>query len=329
MKVLVTGSTGFIGSRICMRLAEQGYLVNALCRNMQHPFLPTHKNIQPFKGDILCKESLVTAMDNCDQVYHTAALAKMWTRKKTDFYDINVTGTKNVLEAAQLKGIKKLVHTSTCGVWGPTRLYPITETDPRITGYPINYERTKYLAELMVKIFVEQGVPVVIVNPSRVYGEGPVTDSNTVGKMILAYLKGNWRIKPGSGRQVSNYAYLDDVVEGHIAAMNKGIVGNRYILGGEDVSYDAFFTTLKQVSGKDFRLMKVPQNIIKWYSQLEQLKTAITGMPPYLLPAFADRLKYNHMYSSVKAIQQLGYTITPFDSGMKITVNDLKSRVYA
>ena len=275
------------------------------------------------------KERLLTAMDNCEQVYHTAALAKMWTRKKTDYYDINVTGTKNVLEAAQVKGIKKLVHTSTCGVWGPTLRYPITETDPRITGYPINYERTKYLAELMVRIFVEQGVPVVIVNPSRVYGEGPITDSNTVGKMILAYLKGNWRINPGNGRLVSNYAYLEDVVKGHIAAMNKGIVGNRYILGGEDVSYDAFFATLKQVSGKDYRLMKVSQNLIKWYSQLEQIKTAVTGMPPYLLPEFADRLKYNHRYSSVKAIQQLGYTITPFDSGMKRTVNDLRSRVHA
>jgi nucleoside-diphosphate-sugar epimerase len=329
MAILITGATGFIGSRLCLTLAEKGHTVHALCRNIQHPLLPVHDNIIPFAGDVLDKQSIQDALQNCSNVYHTAALAKMWVKDKTEFHKVNVTGTKNVLEAALEAGIDKVVHTSTCGVWGPTVKHPMTEDDPRITGFPIDYERTKYLAELEAKSFCKKGLQVVIVNPSRVYGEGPVTDSNTVSKMIVAYLKGKWRINPANGQQVSNYAYLDDVVSGHIAAMEKGIAGNRYILGGEDVSFNSFFSHLKNISGKNYTLFNVSQKLIKAYSRVEQFKTIITGIPPFFLPAFADRLKYNQKYSSNKAVQQLGYSITPFATGFAKTIEHLKYTTHA
>lgn len=324
MNILVTGATGFIGSRLCITLAEGGNTVHALCRNTNHPLLPIHKNIQAFKSDILDVPSLNGAMQNCTQVYHTAALAKMWVPDKTEFYTVNVTGTANVLNAALQAGVKRVVHTSTCGVWGPTVKHPMAEDDPRIAGFAIDYERTKYLAELEVKTFVKKGLDVVIVNPSRVFGEGPVTDSNTVSKIITAYLKGKWVINPANGKQVSNYAYLHDVVQGHIAAMEKGIAGNRYILGGEDISFDDFFNLLKSISGTDHKLYKVSQKYIKLYSRLEAFKTAVTGIAPAFLPAFADRLKYDQKYSSNKAIQQLGYSITPFAAGFAKTIEHLK-----
>src|SRR5690606_18090570 len=113
------------------------------------------------------------------------------------------------------------------------------------TGFTISYERTKYLAEQAVKTYVKRGLEVIVVNPSRVYGDGPVTDSNTVSKMINGYLKGTWRFIPGSGETIANYAFVDDVVAGHIAAMQYGRNGERYILGGEDISFNAFFETLK------------------------------------------------------------------------------------
>jgi len=212
MKVLVTGATGFIGRQLTLALATAGYDVKALCRNTDHPYLIKHKNIEPVLGNILYKQSLARAMQGCSQVYHTAAIAKMWCRNPDDYHETNVNGTHIVLETAGLTGVKKVVYTSTCGVWGPTIKHPMTETDPRVTGFPIAYERTKYLAELEVQNFIKQGMQVVTVNPSRVYGQGPVTDSNTVGKMISGYLRGKWRIIPGSGEQVANYAFLDDVV---------------------------------------------------------------------------------------------------------------------
>ena len=317
MNIFISGATGFIGRQLSRTLADQGHTIHALSRRNNHPLLPVHQNIRVFLGDISDKNSLIAAMQGCEQAYHTAALAKMWTRDKSEFHTVNVTGTRNVLEAASEAGVSKIVHTSSCGVIGPTLKYPMTEDDPRITGFPIHYERTKYLAELEVQEFAKKGMHVVIVSPSRVYGKGPVTDSNTVGKIVTAYLKGKWRINPANGRQVSNYAYLDDVVQGHIAAMELGEAGQRYILGGEDVSFNTFFNTVKEISGINYRLINVPQPAIKWYSWIEWLKTSITGQPPFFLPEFADRLKYDQKYSSQKAIDKLGYHITPFAEGMQ------------
>jgi len=323
-KILVTGATGFIGRELTLTLAKKGYDVKALCRNIGHPLLIKHKNIEPVKGDILDTDSLRIAMQGCKQVYHTAAMAKMWCRNPDDFLQTNVTGTRNVLTAAANAGVQKTVYTSTCGVWGPTLNFPLSEDEPRIVGFPIAYERTKYLAELEVQQFVKQGLDVVTVNPSRVFGEGPVTDSNTVGKMVYGYLRGKWRIIPGNGGQISNYAYLHDVVNGHLAAMDKGLTGNRYILGGEDISFNQFFTELEQASGKRYGMIRIPQKAIKFYSRIEWLKTKLTGLPPFFLPEFADRLKFNQKYSSQKAATQLGYRITPFAEAMQKTVNYLK-----
>jgi nucleoside-diphosphate-sugar epimerase len=324
MKVLVTGATGFIGRQLSLSLAMQGYEVRALCRNTDHPYLIKHKNIEPVTGNILYRQSLSRAMQGCAQVYHTAALAKMWCRNPDDYYETNVVGTRNVLEIAAGAGVQKIVYTSTCGVWGPTVKHPMNENDPRITGFPIAYERTKYLAELEVQNFAKQGLCVITVNPSRVFGEGPVTESNTVGKMVSAYLRGKWRFIPGSGEQVANYAFLTDVVDGHVAAMNNGASGERYILGGEDVSFNDFFNTVHHVSGKQQHLIHLPLKAIEFFSYFEKVKTMLTGLPPFFLPEFAERLKYDQKYSSNKATAQLGYRITPFAEGMQKTVNYLK-----
>jgi nucleoside-diphosphate-sugar epimerase len=324
MKVLVTGATGFIGRQLTLALAEQGYGVKALCRNTDHPYLIKHPNIEPVAGNILYRQSLARAMQGCNQVYHTAAMAKMWCRNPDDYHETNVVGTRNVLEIAANTGVQKMVYTSTCGVWGPTIKHPMSENDPRIAGFPIAYELTTYLAESEVQNFVKQGMQVVTVNPSRVYGEGPVTESNTVSKMVSAYLRGKWRFIPGNGEQVANYAFLSDVVDGHIAAMKKGTSGERYILGGEDISFNTFFDTVSQISGKRQNLFHLPLKAIEAYSHIEKIKTQLTGLRPFFLPEFAERLKYDQKYSSQKAINQLGYRITPFTEGMHKTINYLK-----
>jgi nucleoside-diphosphate-sugar epimerase len=325
MKIFLTGASGFIGRLLSFQLAELGHQVHALCRNDKHPFLLAHPNIKIFKGDISDKQSIVSAMCGCRYVYHTAALAKMWCSDKSEYHRINVEGTRNVMDAASFLQVEKIIYTSTCGVWGPTVKFPMNEEDPRITGFAIDYERTKYLAEIEVQNFVSKGMNIVTVNPSRVFGEGPITGSNTVGKMINGYLKGRWRIIPGCGNQVANYAYLPDVVQGHLAALDKGVAGERYILGGEDISFNEFFSTLQNFSDKNYRLFHVPQKVIKAFSWVEWLKTGITGYPPIFLPEFADRLKYDQKYSSDKAVRELGYEITPFAQGLEQTINYIKS----
>lgn len=318
---MVTGASGFIGRKLSLSLAEMGYHVIALCRNIKHPYLIPHKNIEFVQGDVLDLPSLERAMTDCYQVYHTAAMAKMWCRNEQDFYDVNVLGTRNVLECALKLDVQRVVHTSTCGVWGPSLNLPVSENDPRAVGFPISYERTKYLAEIEVRDYVKKGLEVVIVNPSRVYGDGPITDSNTVSKMVHGYLQGTWKFIPGDGQAIANYAFVDDVVNGHIAAMLNGKNGERYILGGEDLSFNAFFAMISRITGKKRTLYKIPVGLIKAYSFLELAKTKLLGLTPYFLPEFADRLRCNQRYSSLKAIAELDYRITPFEVGIFKTIN--------
>ena len=327
IKVLVTGASGFIGRKLSLTLAEMGYDVVALCRNIHHPYLIPHRNIQFVKGDILEVESLENAMKDCYQVYHTAAMAKMWCKNEQDFYNVNVLGTRNVLACALKLGVERVVHTSTCGVWGPTLNLPISENDPRAVGFAINYERTKYLAELEVKEYVKKGLDVVIVNPSRVYGDGPVTDSNTVSKMVSGYINGTWHFIPGDGNAIANYVFVDDVVNGHVSAMENGRNGERYILGGEDICFNSFFETLRRITGKNRNLFKIPVRVIRAYSQFEAFKTRLLNLTPYFLPEFADRLNCNQQYNSNKAITELNYRITPFTIGIGKTIEHLQKNI--
>lgn len=324
LTVLVTGASGFIGRKLTFSLAEMGYHVLALCRNKHHPYLLPHRNIDFIEGDILDTNSLDRILKNCYQVYHTAALAKMWCKNEDEFFKVNVLGTRNIMKCALNAGVEKLVHTSTCGIWGPTINLPACETDPRTSGFQITYERTKYLAELEVQKFMNKDLEVVIVNPSRVYGEGPLTGSNTVGRIINAYLNGTWHFIPGDGKAITNYAYLDDVVSGHISAMQNGIAGERYILGGEDISFTSFFNSLGKISRKDKHLYKIPLNVIKAYSHIEKLKALFLGTEPFFLPEFAERLKCNQQYSSAKAMTELNYQITPFLTGLERTINSIQ-----
>jgi len=323
---MITGATGFIGRRLAWQLAENGHIVHALCRNAEHPFLVSHPRIKVFTGDILDGASLRRSMAGCEQLYHTAAMARMWCRNRNEFYEVNVLGTRHVLEAAREMAIAKVVHTSSCGVLGPTIRLPMTELGPRIVGFPIDYERTKYLADIETQQFSAEGMNIVTVYPSRVFGLGPVTESNTVGKIVAAYLKGRWRIIPGHGRQLCNYAYLDDVVQGHIAAMEKGRSGEGYILGGEDISYNEFFQLLAEVSGRRRRLIRLSRKLIRAFGLMESIKAGITGLPPKFLPELADRLAFDQRYSSAKAMAELDYQITPFLTGLEKTVHFLKAR---
>ncbi len=319
-RVFISGATGFIGRALSLKLAEAGLLVHALCRNPDHPLLIRHPRIIPFKGDITDPVSIRAAMQNCEEVYHTAALAKMWVKNKQDFYTMNVTGTRNVLHTALECGVQKVVHTSSCGVIGPTFGSIMTEEDPRISGFPIDYERTKYLADLEIPFFLQKGLAIVTVYPSRVFGPGPLTGSNTVGKLVQAYLRGRWRIIPGNGQQVANYAFLNDVVQGHIAAMEKGKAGERYILGGENIDYNHFFDLLRKISQKNYRLWSLSPRLIRGLSHFEWIKNQLTGLPPFFLPAFAERLFQDQKYSSNKAINELGYCLTPFEEAFAHTV---------
>lgn len=316
MKILITGATGYIGNQLANKLAEQEEEINVLVRDTDSVNLPFGKNINVFKGDITDPVSIDIAMKGCVQVYHCAAIAKLSASNQNIFQDVNVTGTKNILQSALKAHIRKLVFTSSAAVLGPSAARPLTEKDSRIEPFESEYDLSKHLAENLVREYVKKGLNAVIVNPSRVFGPGPATYSNAVNRMILHMLSKKIVLLPGIGKYISNYCYIDDVVNGHMQAMERGWAGENYILGGENVSYDRLLHTIRGYGAPRNLLLKLPVPLLKGVAFISRLVNRNSELTPSLITRFAK----NRMLSNEKAIRNIGYRITPFDEGIKATI---------
>ncbi|MFA9371892.1 MAG: SDR family oxidoreductase [Labilibaculum antarcticum] len=325
MNILITGATGFIGTRLTLKLAAKGHCVHALYRSEEKAKAIVHPNVILFKGDITDYRSVEKAVKSCEVIFHMAAFAKAWAKDAATFNKINVQGTVNVLDAAQKEGVRKIVYTSTAGVIGPSNDERVTEDTQRDTEYFSEYEITKALAEEKVLEYIHKGLEIVIVNPTRVYGPGLLSVSNGVTKMIKLYSEGKFRWIPGNGESIGNYVYVDDVVEGHILALEEGKSGERYILGGANFSYNDFFELLAEVSGRKLRMMKLSLSLMLGVAHLFLLRTKLLGTPPLITSDWVKRFLYNWDVSSVKAQEELNYQITPLDEGFRKTLDWLKS----
>ena len=324
MKILITGATGYIGYKLAMEAARKNYTVHILVRDLQSPLAPAHPNIKKFKGDITNKGSVLAAMEGCSKVMHAAAVAKLTAKDNSIFYSINVEGTRNMLDAALELGIKKFVFTSSGAVIGPSGKYPMNESDPRIAAFENDYEISKHWAEELVKEYCRKGLFAVIVAAPRVYGPGHECNGNTMNTLLKNILSTRLAFVPSCDNVVANYAFVDDVVNGHFLAMEKGLGGEKYILGGENLSYRSFFQTIKQNAGEKIRLIRIPRLLIKFWSFLYMCFCNLIGKETHISPRVIDRLAQNRALSCEKAIRQLGYSITPFADGIQKTILHLK-----
>lgn len=325
MSILITGATGYIGSHLTQTLIDQGHSIRILCRSIPTQSLFHHPSIEMVMGDINNQSSLEKAMKNIKQVYHLAAYARLWAKDPQTFHRINVDGTKNVLEAALQAGVEKIVYTSTAGVIGPSFEFPMREDIPRVIPFFNAYEETKTISEAIVREYVQKGLFVTIVNPARVYGPGLDCGSNPVTKIIELYLKGRWRVIPGTGEDIGSYCYIDDVVSGHIAAMDKGKIGERYIFGGVNISFNELMKYISQISGQHYRMVNMPFPILVISSKIMTRWSKWSGKPPMITPEWVKRYKYHWALNSEKAVNQLGYKIRPIEDGLLKTIEWLKT----
>ncbi|HAD12157.1 MAG TPA: hypothetical protein DCF33_06930 [Saprospirales bacterium] len=324
-KILITGASGYIGGVLAERLAADGNQVVALVRT-----LPESGNrsagITWIKGDLHDMPKLNEAMREVEQVYHVAAYAQPWAKDRSTFQRINVDGAENVFQAAENQGVRRVVFTSTAGVFGPCRNnQPVHEGSQPWTRVYTAYDQSKIAAENLAKARAAKGQEIVIVNPSRVYGPGHPATINAVNKMMQLYLKGMFRFMPGDGTGMGNYVYIDDVINGHILAMKKGIPGENYILGGENMSYRSFFKEVANASAKHFHMLHMPVGLMQFSAWIMQLRANWFGIPPAITPEWVDRFKVNWMLSHQKASDVLGYQTTPMDQGINNTVHWLES----
>ena len=326
MSILITGATGFIGSQLAEKLVKNGKNVRALCRKEADTTHLKKLGVEIIYGDICSSHDVNKATKGSEFVFHLAALAKNWTKNPNDFYNVNVTGTKNILESASLNNIKKVVVTSTSLVFGTSNGKAVNE-DVTISGkLYTDYVRTKAISENYTSHFLDKSTHVVVVNPTRVFGPGLLTEGNSVTLMIKQYMEGSWRLILGDGKVIGNYAYIDDVVNGHLLALDHGKNGQRYILGGEDLSYLDFFRFLKKYSERNYKLFNVPPKAAIFFSHFEALKAKWLNIHPLITPEWVQLFLKDGAYSSEKAKLELGYKITPFAEAITKTIDWLENK---
>ncbi|MDO4571551.1 MAG: NAD-dependent epimerase/dehydratase family protein [Planctomycetia bacterium] len=330
--ILVTGATGFIGTKLVEKLLDRGYFVRGVGRS-ESPKLPQgeivdesklwkHPHFQYFRGDILDKESLERAMEGCDGVIHLAAYAKNWHKDRSTFDKFNIEGTRNVLEAAKKNGVQKIVCTSSIVTLGVTPKGVVgDENMPRQSEKCFtDYERTKLISERECLEAARRGeYPIVVVNPTRVFGPGQLSESNSVVLLMRLYESGKFPFLINFGKNVGNYVLVDDVAEGMILALERGKIGERYILGSDNLTLRKIYELVDEFRGsKGFKFpIWLMWPMIVSYSLL--IFARLTGVYPIITPGWVRTFSTDAAFSSEKAKKELGYLPTPSHEAFRLT----------
>lgn len=260
MNILVTGSTGFIGGALCRALVEQGHTVRAFHRAGSSLRLIEDLPVEHAVGDLTQPATLTPAMDGIEAVFHAAAW--MSNNELGRLYAVTVEGTRAVLRAARQAGVRRLVHTSSVAALGvppPGQVVLMDETHTwnlRPEQYPYGY--AKYLAELEVQKEVALGLDAVIVNPALVVGPGDVHRGST--SILLKVARGKVGVSMAGGL---NVVHLRDVIAGHLKALESGRTGERYILGGQNLTHTEFLKTLARVSHAPANFVELPAGLVR------------------------------------------------------------------
>src|SRR5213594_3743981 len=328
MKALVTGSTGFIGAAVTRHLLARGLDVRVLVRpasdmgNLQG--LPVERS----PGELRDPVSLRRALSGCRQLYHVAAHYALWASDPQIFYDINVTGTRRLMEAARDSNVERIVYTSTIGAIGlPPAGGPGAEETPvsleQMVGH---YKRSKFLAEQEVRKLAQAGLPVVIVNPSAPVGARDIKPTPT-GQVIVDFMKGRMPAYIETGM---NLVDVDDVAVGHHLAMEKGRVGERYILGNRNLMLREVFAILSRLTGVPAPTLKLPRwSILPLAYANQWLADYVTHRPPRIPLEGVKMAKYVMHYDCSKAMRELGLPQTPVPVALEKAVRWFKDNRYA
>ena len=329
--VFVTGASGFIGTRLIGALLRQGHIVHALTRRGQLDRPPgfsadelpdfNHSNLRLFQGNITNLESLRRGMHGCSQVYHLAGYAKNWAPSYESYFQCNVQGLCNVCSVVRDLGVQKIVWTSTMLTFGPTARGEIGDETKRRDHQRVftAYERSKLAAEVEAVRFAQTGLPLVIVNPGRVFGPGHLTEGNSLARVIDLYDRGKMPFLLGGGRNVGSWVFVDDVVQGMIAAMERGRSGEKYLLGGENLSLKQFLQLVDRASGRRHFQITIRRPASMAYAWLQEQRAAWLGIYPQITPDWIRVFLADWAYSSAKAQREWGYQITPAEAAMRQT----------
>ena len=318
MKVLVTGGAGFLGGRIVRALLAHGHDVALMVRGGRRPSLPEEASI--VDGDIRDADLFLRAAEGCDAIIHTAAMVKIWSPRLQDFDDINVGGIRNAIAAARARQIR-LVYTSSFFAVGPTSTTPADESQNHPGNYGNDYERTKALADEVARGYAREGGDIVILYPGVVYGPGELTDGNLVAKLLADQMNGTLPGIVGPGDRLWSYAFVDDVAEAHVAALEQAKMGERYVLGGANATLNEVFAIASKRAGRNLSPRRLPFGLARLVGRAMWIWADITGKMPDLTHQAVGIFEKNWAYRSDKAARELGYRVRPLEEGIRATVD--------
>ena len=330
MTALVMGATGFVGCHVARQLAERGEKMRLLvrassrCDNIE---ALDSRLVEVVCGDLTDAASLRDALHGCDTLYHVAADYRLWSKDPQELYRANVDGTRSLLQAAGDAGVTKIVYTSTVGALGiPHDGTPGTESTPVSEADMIgHYKRSKYLAEQEALRFAEQGLPIVIVNPSTPVGENDIKPTPT-GQIILDFLN---RRLPAFIDTGLNLVDVRDVAAGIILAGEKGQVGERYILGNRDMSLREMLGTLATITGMPAPRIQMPYAVAWLAVGIENViaERILHRAPAH--PFEGVRMARHKMYfSAEKAVRELGLPQSPVEQALRRAVDWFRANGY-
>ncbi|MGH7840265.1 MAG: hopanoid-associated sugar epimerase [Candidatus Binataceae bacterium] len=311
---LVTGANGFVGCHVARALAADGVHVRAFIRPKADRRALEGVEHEAVFGDLRDAETVAAAARGCDEIYHVAADYRLWVVDEAPMYAANVTGTRNVIAAARAAGVRRLVHTSTVGALGiGADGIGREETAVRLEDMVGPYKRSKFLAEQEALRAAHEGLPVVIVNPSTPIGADDYKPTPT-GRIIVDFLN---RRMPAYMETGLNLACVEDVARGHILAAQCGRIGEKYILGGENLTLAEMLARLSRVSGMPAPRLKIPYAVAWSFALLaEAVARTATHRAPRASLTEVRMARKKMFFDSSKARAELGYTTGAIDDGL-------------
>lgn len=328
MKAFVTGATGFLGSHVARVLADQGADLRLLVRSTSNLKNLTGLKADTATGDLRDAASLEKAISGCDTVFHVAADYRLWVRDPNEMYRSNVGGTRSLLEAARKNGVRRVVYTSSVATIGfKSDGQPADEDSPVSLSDMIgHYKRSKFMAEQLAMEAGRSGIQVVTVNPTTPVGEQDVKPTPT-GRIVVDFLK---RKFPAYVETGLNLVDVRECAQGHVAALEKGRTGERYILGGEDLTLKQILDKLGQITGLPSPKIKLPYLFAFAAGVVDEAVTGILLRREPRATVDTVRMGKKKMFaSSAKAERELGWKIVPVDGALRHAADWFRANGYA
>ena len=324
-KILVTGAAGFLGSHLTRQLVARGADVRVLLRPSSNNRAIADLPLEYITGDLRDAASLDRALAGVQRVFHVAADYRLWSKRSQDIYDSNVGGTKNLLGAAKRAGVEQFVYTSTVATIAVDRPeHPNEFTDAKLEEMVGHYKRSKWLAEKEVLDAAKQGFPAIVAMPTTPVGPWDWKPTPT-GKIILDFLNGKM---PGYVETGLNFIGVEECAAGHILVAEKGIAGERYLLGAENLTLKGVLDLLADLTGLPAPSLKIPHGLALGVAYAETAFSRLIGREPQI-PVEGVKIAQHVMFVNCsRAVRELGFQAGPVSSAFERAVRWYETHGY-